>query len=52
MPLLSFSLESLVSGPLSADLQIKVYKIIIWDTMFKDTKFASYITEKVLVKIG
>jgi hypothetical protein len=37
MPLPSFGLESLGSGPLSADSQIKVYKIVIWDIMFKDT---------------
>jgi len=51
MPLFSFTIESLVSGPLSADLQIKVYKITIWDIMFKDIKFASCIMGKMLVKI-
>jgi hypothetical protein len=31
--------------------QIKVYKIIIWNIMFKDIIFASYIMGKIVVKI-
>jgi len=52
MPLLPFSLGSLVSGSLAADLQTEAYKIIIWDIIFKYTKFGSYIMGKILVKCG
>jgi len=51
MPLLSLSLESSVSGPLFAYLQIEEYKIIIWVIIFKYIKLCSYIMEKILVKM-
>jgi hypothetical protein len=51
MTLLLFILESLVSGPLSSELQIKVYKTIMWDIIFKDIKFAFYIMGKIQAQI-